>query len=316
MALTLNNNPTYGAENTLDSNNKRITSLHNQIITIGALGASAQLAVGYPMGFNQSTNKHTPWVKPTPSVTVLTLNSRTGGTWGITINGVGVANTVIAWNATAAVVKAELRGLGYDATVVLDTKVYTITWNGTPEIQDALPTVVIDLTAFTGGSADATQVTTAGTLTNGADRIRGFINPEVAQIGVTAGTGAAVVLTGTDTLCTITTTTPHGFPTGATFTATTSGATETKLNLTDVTITIIDQFRFSYPVAAVSGGTTDTIAYTTTNDVIATMMTKGDIHYDDIAALIAAGSITALQTALKDNLMPDGLIIQGLVAVH
>jgi hypothetical protein len=53
-----------------------------------------------------------------------------------------------------------------------------------------------------------------------------------------------------------------------------------------------------------------------TNDVVGVIMTKGEIAYADIAALIAAGSLTALQTALKDGLVAAGLVVQGLVNVH
>lgn len=316
MVLNLNNIPTYGDENTLHSNNKRLTSKHNQIITIGAAGATALLDVAYPMGFNKVTSKHTPWVKAVPSVLVVDIASRTGGTWGMTVNSLVIANTVFAWNVAAALVVEALRVAGYTATVVLDTKVYTITFTGQPEIEVIPTTLEGDVTQLSGGSADATATETAGTSTSGADRIRGFINPEVTQIGVTAGSAAAVVLTGTDTLCTMTTEAPHGLTIGETYTATMSGADEAKLNI-EATITILSQFSFSYPVAAVSGGTTETaVAFTTSSDVLSTMMTKGDIHYDDIAALIVAADITALQAALRADLMPDGLIIQGLTAVH
>jgi len=156
-------------------------------------------------------------------------------------------------------------------------------------------------------------VATAGTATNGLQRIRGFINPYDAQSGITTGSVAIVVLTGTDTLATATQTTPHGLATGMSVTV--SGATESLLNVT-ATITVISPYAFTYAVSAVSGGTTDSGAYTTTNDVTTTMMVKGTIHYDDIAALLAIASLSALQTALRNDLVPDGLIIQGLTQIH
>jgi len=316
MVQKLNNIPTYGNENTLYKNNKRITSAHNQIIDIGSAGAASVLDVCYPMGFNSVTSKHTPWVAPDPSVLVVDIASRTGGTWGMTVNSLVIANTAIAWNATAAVVAELLRVNGFNVTVTLVSKVYTITFNDPAQIVLIPATLSGDVTQLTGGSADATATETAGTSTSGADRIRGFINPEPTQTGVTAGSASAVVLTGTDTLCTMTTVAPHGLTIGETYSATMSGADEAKLNIT-ATITILSQFTFSYPVAAVAGGPTEAaVAYTTSADVLSTMMTKGDVHYDDIASLIAAGSIAALQTALRADLMPDGLIIQGLTAVH
>jgi len=320
MTLAMNNIPTNGAENTLIKNNKRLTSRHNQIVTIGSAGAALALDVAYPIGFNKVTSKHTPWVAPDPTELVIYLGTTaaTGGTWGITVNSNAV-EVDIAFDATAAEVVAALKGMGYDITCVLSQTTaaddtYTLTFDGQPEVE-VLPTVVGTVTDLTGDTASS-ATTTVGTATAGADRIRGFVNPEPAQSGVTAGSGSAVVLSTDTDLCTITTVAPHGFVVGDTYSATMSGATEAKLNIT-ATITILSPTTFSYPVAAVSGGTTETaVAFTTTNDAIATIMTKGDIHYQDVADLIAAASLTALQTAMRADLMPDGIAVQGLTAVH
>jgi hypothetical protein len=77
----------------------------------------------------------------------------------------------------------------------------------------------------------------------------------------------------------------------------------------------VDPYTFTFPVAD-SGSASSTGTYTTTDDVQATMMTKGDVLYSDVADLIAAGSLTALMAAMRADLMPDGLIVQGLTAVH
>ena len=316
MVLQLNNIPTNSAENTLYKNNKRITSIFDDIITIGSAGAANLLAVGYPMGFNESTAKHTPWVAPDPSVLVVNMGATTpatAGTWGMTVNSLVIANTVFAYNATAAVVTEALRVAGYNATVDLTAAVYTITFDDPAQIKTIPTTLSGDVTQLTGATGEVATATT-GTSTNGAQRIRGFINPNDVTAGVTSGTAPAVVLTGTDTVCTITSVNPHGLATGMSLTM--SGATEAKLNIT-ATITVTTPYAFTYTVAAVSGGTTETaVAYTTTNDVIATMMVKGDIHYDDIAALISTGDLTALQAALRADLVPDGLFIQGLTATR
>jgi hypothetical protein len=99
-----------------------------------------------------------------------------------------------------------------------------------------------------------------------------------------------------------------------------SGAAESLLNVTaDITVITASTSLgtvFTYPVSAVSGGTTDTVAYTTTNDQIATMMIKGEIHYEEIWPLVATADVTALKAALRADLIPDGIIVQGLSAVH
>lgn len=503
------------AANSLFRHQKRIASLYDQNITIGAAGAATLLEVCYPIGFNTSTSKHTPWVAPDPTVMVITLTGATGGSFTVTVNGATTA--AIAWNAAASVVAAAIKAIGYTVTVSLGSLIYTITFDDTPEIRTlptvsadtalitgdltesvtvndgtaqiadptilnistgatvpatggtftitydgntsgaiafdatgpeiavavlaigthapdsvtvtrdglgditvyfddiadllSLPTVSGTLTNLTGATAELATavagnvlslasasdvevdigtstggtftvtvdgtttapiaynaavgavdsalaaigfvvstalvsttytitfnakdevitlpvitadtagltgatagVATAGVATNGAERIRGFINPNDTQTGVNTGSGSAIVLTGTDTLCTITTTDLHGLETGMSLTF--SGADEAKLNIT-ATITVLTTTTFTYTVAAVAGGTTETsVAYTTTNDEIATMMIKGTIHYDAIADLISASDITALQAALRADLIPDGLIVQGLSAVH
>ena len=155
MVLQLNNIPTFGIENTLHSNNKRLTSRHNQIITIGVAGAVAILDVAYPMGFNDVTSKHTPWVAPDPTVLVITLTGATGGTFTITVN--DMTTPALAYNATAAVVAANLKAIGFTATVALDTLVYTITFDDTPEV-GTLPTVSADTTNITGDVSETVTV--------------------------------------------------------------------------------------------------------------------------------------------------------------
>lgn len=302
-------NPNNAAANTLQSPNKRISSKYDKNVTLDAADVAAVLDIGYPIGYNESTGNHGKWIAPDPSVFVVDIASRTGGTWGMTINTLVIANTVIAWNATAAVVAELLRVNGYNATVALDTKVYTITFDD-PEQVKTIPSVLSgDVTQLTGGSADATATATAGTSTNGLNKVRGFVNPNQTQVGTETGSVALVVLTGTDTLCTATQTTPHNLTTGMSLTV--SGASEAKLNIT-ATITVLTTTTFTYAVAAVAGGTVDSGAYTTTNDTMAVIMVKGEINAAVATDLVAVGDVTALQTALKDGLIGEGIVVQGL----
>lgn len=299
--------PVHAAANSLLSPQGRISSKHDLNVTLAAASSAAALAVGYPIGFNESTEQHAPWMAPDPTVAEVFLGSTpaTGGTWGFKINDSSV-EVDVPFDDTAAEVAAIFKAEGYDVTVVLANDTYTITFDGEPEIK-ILPTVVLT-ESFTGETASTVTVT-AGTSTFGTHNIKGFINPEVTQIGTEAGTAALVVLTGTDTVCTGTTVNAHNLVTGMSITV--SGATEAKLNIT-ATITVLSFTTFTYTVAAVSGGTVDSGAYTTTNDTMAIMMVKGQIHASLPESLVASGDVTALRTALKNSLIADGLIVQGL----
>ena len=307
MVFDPTNTTQNAAANSLLNPNKRIISEEDINVSIDSTDAAVLLDVGYPMGFNKTTNMWGPWMAPDATVFVVDIASRTGGTWGMTVDSLVIANTVIAWNATAAVVTELLRVNGYVVTVDLTSKVYTITFSNTPEIE-TLPTVSGDVTQLTGGSADATATATAGTATLGKQVVRGFVNPEVIQTGINTGTAALVVLTGTDTVCTGTLVN-HGLRVGMSITV--SGATEAKLNIT-ATLTAVTSDTFTYTVAAVSGGTVDSGVYTTTNDIQAVVMVKGKINRNVPSALVATADVTALDTAMKTGLIAAGLIVQGL----
>ena len=510
--MTLNREPkqNFSTEDILTPN-QRIVSENDINVTFAATDSAAVLAVGYPVGYNESTGDHAPWMAPDATVSVITLTGATGGTFTITVN--GATTGAIAYNATIAVVAGSLRSIGVTATVTLDTLVYTVTfdneaqikvlptvsadlsgitgdvsesvtvadgtaqvasptimnidfgtrtggtWNLTydgntsGEIQFAasaldiktaieaigthapdsvtvtrrvgvgeiyivfddiadllvLPTVSADVSSnLTGGADDATAVatagdvlslasaseiemdvgtatggtftvtvngvttaaiafdatagevdtalltagftvvtdltsevytivfsgkdevltlptlsgsiipltgavvaiaTTAGTATNGTHNIRGFIHPNALSIGTVTGSVALVVLTGTDTVCTATQTTPHGLVTDMSLTM--SGATESLLNVT-ATITVTTSFSYTYAVSAVTGGTVDSGAYTTTNQSMVLIMIKGQVHATLPEGLVASGDLTALRTALKQNLLEKGIVVQGL----
>lgn len=230
MALGQRELKTDAAADSLLSPNPRISSDYDINVTFGPTASDTALAVGYPVGYNSTTGKHGLWTAPDPTILTVTLTGATAGTWGVTVNGQTIANTVIAYNATAATVVAELKAIGYDVSVDLTSSVYTITFDADAEVS-VLPTVTGDVTQITGGTP--TAVATAGTATGGTHDIVGFVNPE-------------------------------------------------------------------------DDSTDDT------DDEMIMIMVKGIIHYDLPASLVAAGDVTALQTALKDGLVAKGLIVQGL----
>jgi len=285
--------------------NKRIVSEKDLNVTFAAVNSAAVLGVGYPVGFNESTGNHAPWMAPDASILVVDIASRTGGTWGMTVNSLVIANTVFAWNVAAAVVQEALRVAGFNATVVLDTKIYTITFSDEAQIKVIPATLEGDVTALTGGSADATATETAGTSSQGTHNIRGFIHPNDLAVGTKTG---SVTLSRVTTLATATQATPHGLVTGMSLTM--SGADNAAFNVT-ADITVTTPFSYTYAVAD-SGATTDAGAYTTTNQEMVIIMVKGQIAAEVPQALVAVGDVTALNTALKNDLIERGIIVQGL----
>lgn len=179
---------TAAAADTLLNPNKRIIAKNTQNVLFGPTSPAKEMAVCYPVAYNKSTGKFAPWMAPDPTVIVVTLTGGTG-TWGLTVNGVTIANTTFAHNATAALVKETIKQLmGYNVTVDKASAVYTITFDDQPEIE-TLPIVSGDVTQITGGTP--TAVATAGTATNGTNKIYGFVYPETVtthatndQIGV------------------------------------------------------------------------------------------------------------------------------------
>ncbi len=241
----------------------------------------------------------------TASDVEIDVGTATGGTFTVTVNGLTTAG--IAFDAAVGAVDSALTAIGFDVSTALASTTYTITFSDKVEVI-TLPTITASIAGLTG--AVVAIVTTAGNATNGTQEIRGFVNPNVIQSGITAGDAAFVVLTGTDTLCTATTVNPHGLVTGMEIDVT--GATESNINVTDEAITVLTAFTYTFAVTAVTGGTVDSGAYTTTNDTMGTIMTKGKIHAAVPEALVASGDVAALRVALKDDLMAKSLIIQGL----
>lgn len=232
------------------------------------------------------------------------VGTATGGTFTVTANGLTTA--AIDFDATAGEVDTAVGLIGFTVVTDLTSEVYTIVFSGKDEVI-TLPTLSGSIVPLTG--AVVAIVTTAGTATNGTHNIRGFINPNQLSLGTITGDVALVVLTGTDTTCTATQEAPHGLVTGMSVTV--SGATETLLNVT-ATITVTTSYSYTYAVSAVSGGTVDSGAYTTTNQSMVMIMVKGQIHATLPEGLVASGDVTALRTALKNGLVEKGIIVQGL----
>jgi hypothetical protein len=60
----------------------------------------------------------------------------------------------------------------------------------------------------------------------------------------------------------------------------------------------------------------ETITTDQTDDVIGVITQECEVAYDEIADLVAVGDVTALEAALKADLVEKGIIVQGLVGVH
>jgi hypothetical protein len=198
-----------------------------------------------------------------------------------------------------------LRVLGIIATVALASKVYTITFAAENWIKVIPATLSGDVTQLTGGSADATATAATGTSTNGTHNIRGFIHPNPLQIGTKTG---SVTLSRVTTLATATSAVPHGLTSGLSLTM--AGADNAAFNVT-ATITVTTPFSYTYAVAD-SGATTGSGTYTTTNQSMVIIMVRGEIAAALPQSLVATADVTALNTALKNDLIERGIIVQGL----
>ena len=156
MVLDPTQQTNYAAANSLLSPQERIYSKYDINVTLGAADAAAVLGVGYPLGYNKSTEQHAAWMAPDPTVAVITLTGATGGSFTITVN--GKISAAIAYDATAATLVAELRAIGYDVSASLNALIYTVTFDGQTEIE-ILPTVTVDTTNITGDVAESVVVT-------------------------------------------------------------------------------------------------------------------------------------------------------------
>ncbi len=228
------------------------------------------------------------------------VSTATGGTFTVTVNGLTTA--AIDFDETANNVNAALLAIGFTVVTDLTAELYTIVFSGKDEVI-TLPTLSGSIIPLTG--AVVAIVSTAGNATNGTHNIRGFIHPNVLSVGTKTG---SVTLSRVTTLATATQTTPHGLVSGMSVTV--SGADNAAFNVT-ADITVTTAFSFTYAVAD-SGTASDSGAYTTTNQVMVLIMVKGQIHATLPQGLVATADVTALNTALKNDLIEKGIIVQGL----
>lgn len=172
-------------------------SMNDQITAVFGTSAGAEtLTYCNPVGYNESTGYYGAWVAPDPTVLEVDTDGATGGTWGITIDGIVIANTVFAYNATAALVATTIKAeTGVEATVALDTGVYTITFDADAQVA-TLPTVSGDVTQLTGAGGSEAATATAGTATYGLNLIRGFVWPEEITLDATNQVQGQVMISG------------------------------------------------------------------------------------------------------------------------
>jgi hypothetical protein len=181
MTLNITSLVDTAAADSLEVHNKRIISKYDINVRFGNISAAPLLAICYPVAYNTSTAKYSPWMAPDPSKIVVTLTAAESGTWTLTVNGVATGN--IAYNAAAADVVAALRAIGYRATVVKALAVYTITFDDEKEVNAVPATLIGTVTSIVGGSPTAEADT--GTSTNGTHKIVGFVNPNDIQTHAT-----------------------------------------------------------------------------------------------------------------------------------
>lgn len=158
-----------------------------------AVAADATLARGTPVGFNDDTEEAAEWMAPDPTILTVDTDGATGGTWGLTVNGIVIANTVIAYNATAALVAATiLAATGVEASVALAAGVYTITFDAERELNN-VPTVSGDVSALTGAGGSEAATAAAGTSSHGTHIIKGLVWPDPIDL-LAAGEVYGVVM--------------------------------------------------------------------------------------------------------------------------
>ena len=181
MALEPKTTPTTSAEDIFPvPNQAEMTQQKTWVFAQAA--ANKELARCTPIGFNDVTDEAVEWIAPDPTVLEVDTDGATGGTWGLTINGIVIANTALAFDATAALVAATiLAQTGIVASVVLGAGVYSITFDAEAQIH-TLPTVSGDVSALTGAGGGEAATATAGTATNGAHNIKGIVWPETITV--------------------------------------------------------------------------------------------------------------------------------------
>lgn len=259
------------------------------------------------------------------------LGGATGGTFIITIDDTPTA--AIDYNASANdVIAAILASSEMVVTDVLADGVHTITFGAVAQLLE-LPTVSADLDGLTGDT-DPTAVATAGTagVPTELEIDLGDVTGGTFTITVGASTTAAIAfdasaaqvvtavglisVTVTDVLAdgvhTITFGAAAQLLALPTVSATLTALTGANADVFDITAGIA-----SYNTHKIVGFVNpNPVILSDTDDVLGVICVKGVVSYAAIAELIDSGDITALQAALKNELIPKGLVIQGLAGIH
>ena len=181
MALEPKTTPTNSAADIFPTP-KQVEMSQQKTWKFAQAAADKELAKCTPVGFNDVTEEAVEWIAPDPTVLTVDTDGATGGTWGLTIDAIVTANTVLAYNATAALVAATiLANTGVIASVTLAAGIYVITFDADAQVH-TLPTVSGDVSALTGAGGGEAATAVAGTATSGADKIKGIVWPETITV--------------------------------------------------------------------------------------------------------------------------------------
>lgn len=200
--------PEYKSNSATDifANYKKVSMHERSVAVFGTSAGAETLETCTPVGFNTTTGYYGAWVAPDPANVVVDIKGSTGGTWYITVD--GISTGTFAYNATAALVKATLLGMGYVASVTLASGVYTITFNAAAQLA-AVPALTGNVASLTGGSTP-TAVVTAGASTYGLSSVLGFVWPDPVTLSATEQVQTVIMIKGRIALSDITDTVDSG----------------------------------------------------------------------------------------------------------
>jgi len=266
-------------------------------------------------------------IVPDPSTLTLDLGGADGGTFTITVDDETTAN--IAYNADKAAIEAALLAIGVTATATVAATIL-ISFGDYAQLI-ALPVATATFTNLTNAVSptavldpgteivpDPTVLTiTLGTVSGGTFTITvdgtetSALAYNISAANLVTALGVAGVVA-TDVLA-------------AGVHSITFGALAQLVSLPVITADLAD---LTGTFVTITAGTTtygthkirgfvspEPITLSDTETIIGTVCVDGEIAYSAAAALVAVGDVTALQTALKDCLIP-GLVVQGLPGIH
>jgi hypothetical protein len=273
----------------------------------------------------------TPGTQAVATYLTLNLGGATGGDYTITVNGETTA--AIAFGANKATIEAALATAPTSVVAVATVGGTIVISFGAAAQLITLPTVSADLDGLTGDT-NPTAVATAGTagVPTELEIDLGDVTGGTFTITVGASTTAAIaynasaaqVVTAVGLISvTVTDVLADGVHT------ITFGAAAQLLALPTVSATLTALTGANADVFDITAGTAsygkhrivgfvnpNPVILSDTDDVLGVICVKGVVSYAAIAELIDSGDITALQTALKNELIPKGLVIQGLAGIH